>query len=154
MAVSPAVQSALVQLRRRGVGAGALEQPEATIVGARGACARIEGDRSVAKRVGLRELRAGVLEVEQVRLHLFAFWVVNRLNERSRLIGLVIDRLLVKIAEVATGYPQFRIVSAGRDDLVCVPAKHSEPVGPCLADQAHQRPQASGHQPKAGGRVR
>ena len=78
-------------MRRRGVGAEALEQPEVTIVGARGVCVRIEGDRSFAKRVGLRELRAGVLGGEQVRFQVFALKVENRLDEGSRLIGRVID---------------------------------------------------------------
>ena len=74
-------------MHRRGVSTGALEKPEVAIVGARDTCERTEGEQSFAKRVGLRELRSGVLKVEQVRLRVSAFKVENRLNEGSRLTG-------------------------------------------------------------------
>ena len=47
----PAAQNGLVQLRRRGVGAETLGQPEMAIVGAKGAFVQIEGDQDGAKRV-------------------------------------------------------------------------------------------------------
>ena len=69
---------------------------------------RIEVDQSFAKRVDLRELRAGGLKGEQGRLQAVAFKAQNRLNEGGRRSGRAIANREVKRLEVANINPQYR----------------------------------------------
>ena len=75
---------------------------------------RSEVDQSVAKQVGLRELRAGGLEGVQERLQVVAFKAQNRLNEGSRRSGRAIANSEVKSPEVASVNPQYRALRADR----------------------------------------